>query len=63
VKAAIAEVEQQLGEKGRVLIRKSGTEPVIRVMVEAEKEKQVFDFSKKIADVVESISKQLENAQ
>jgi len=63
VETVIAEVEQQLGDKGRVLIRKSGTEPVIRVMVEAEKEKQVFDFSKKIADVVESVSKQLENAQ
>ena len=62
VDTAIAEVEQALADKGRVLIRKSGTEPVIRVMVEAEKEKQVFDFSKKIADVVESISKQLEDA-
>ena len=62
VDTAIAEVEQTLADKGRVLIRKSGTEPVIRVMVEAEKEKLVFDFSKKIADVVESISKQLENA-
>lgn len=60
VTAAIAEVEQALSDKGRVLIRKSGTEPVIRVMVEAEKEKQVMVFSQKIADVVESVSKQTE---
>jgi phosphoglucosamine mutase len=35
LKAATAEVEQQLGNNGRVLIRASGTEPVLRVMVEA----------------------------
>lgn len=59
VEKVIEEVETQLGDKGRVLIRKSGTEPVIRVMVEAEQEKQVLDFSQKIADVVDSVSKQL----
>jgi phosphoglucosamine mutase len=35
LKAAIAEVEQELGDEGRVLIRPSGTEPLVRVMVEA----------------------------
>jgi phosphoglucosamine mutase len=38
VKAAIAEGEARLGATGRVLIRKSGTEPLIRVMAEAEDE-------------------------
>jgi phosphoglucosamine mutase len=38
LKALIAEEEASLGEAGRVLIRASGTEPVIRVMVEAEEE-------------------------
>ncbi|BBN81159.1 phosphoglucosamine mutase [Pseudoalteromonas sp. A25] len=56
VKKAVEEVEQQLAGKGRVLLRKSGTEPVIRVMVEAEQEKQVIDFATKIAEVVESVS-------
>lgn len=36
VKAAVAEVEKSLGENGRVLLRKSGTEPLLRVMVEAK---------------------------
>ena len=36
VKAAVAEIEQKLGSEGRVLLRKSGTEPVLRVMVEAQ---------------------------
>ena len=35
VKAAVGEVEERLGSEGRVLLRKSGTEPVLRVMVEA----------------------------
>ena len=36
VKKAIAEVEERLGTEGRVLVRKSGTEPLLRVMVEAQ---------------------------
>ncbi len=35
VRAAIAKAEQELGENGRILVRVSGTEPVVRVMVEA----------------------------
>ena len=56
VKDAVANVEAELDGKGRVLLRKSGTEPVVRVMVEAEEEKQVLDLSQKIAQVVESVS-------
>ncbi|TMO63325.1 phosphoglucosamine mutase [Pseudoalteromonas aurantia] len=54
--AVVNAVEAELAGKGRVLLRKSGTEPVIRVMVEAEQEKQVLDFSQKIAEVVETVS-------
>jgi phosphoglucosamine mutase len=35
VRAEIAAVEKRLGADGRILVRKSGTEPLIRVMVEA----------------------------
>ena len=38
VQAAVAEVAEKLGDSGRILVRESGTEPVIRVMVEAESE-------------------------
>lgn len=41
VKQAVQDVEHELGNKGRVLLRKSGTEPLIRVMVEAEDNAQV----------------------
>ena len=36
VQAAVAEVAAKLGDSGRILVRESGTEPKIRVMVEAE---------------------------
>ena len=36
VKKAVSEMEQQLGDEGRILLRKSGTEPVLRVMAEAK---------------------------
>ena len=38
VQAAVAEIAEKLGDTGRILVRESGTEPVIRVMVEAESE-------------------------
>ena len=34
--AAVEKIENQLGDNGRILVRESGTEPVLRVMVEAE---------------------------
>lgn len=48
----VNEVESTLGDKGRVLIRKSGTEPLIRVMVEGEDEVQVKQFAKEIATLI-----------
>lgn len=54
VKAVAAEVEKTLAGRGRVLLRKSGTEPLIRVMVEGEDEAQVTALAHRIADAVKA---------
>lgn len=54
VKAAVKEVEQKLGEKGRVLLRKSGTEPLLRVMVEGEDAQLVQSSALDIAEAVKA---------
>ncbi|MGW5680803.1 phosphoglucosamine mutase [Nonomuraea sp. NPDC003754] len=51
---AVAVAEAELGETGRVLIRPSGTEPMIRVMVEASSEEQASRVAGRLADVVRS---------
>ncbi|WP_337236666.1 phosphoglucosamine mutase [Proteus faecis] len=48
-------VEDELAGKGRVLLRKSGTEPLIRVMVEGENEEQVTAMANRIADAVKHV--------
>ncbi|MGN9786747.1 phosphoglucosamine mutase [Nonomuraea sp. ZG12] len=50
--AAVAVAEEELGETGRVLIRPSGTEPMIRVMVEASSKDQATKVAERLADVV-----------
>ncbi|MFM5952354.1 MAG: phosphoglucosamine mutase [Micrococcales bacterium] len=52
VQAAVREAETDLGETGRVLLRASGTEPVIRVMVEAAEMGQAQGWADRIARVV-----------
>lgn len=54
VKQASDDVEQQLAGRGRVLLRKSGTEPLIRVMVEGEDTEQVSRLAHHIADAVKA---------
>lgn len=52
IRQAIATVEEKLGDNGRVLVRPSGTEPLIRVMAEGMDEKQVQQYVEEIAEVV-----------
>ena len=52
VRAAIAEVEEQLAGRGRVLIRYSGTELKARVMVEGPEEVKVREFAEHLAGVL-----------
>ncbi|WP_419997236.1 phosphoglucosamine mutase [Streptomyces boninensis] len=54
VGAAVAEAERELGETGRVLLRSSGTEPLVRVMVEAADIDQARSVAGRLADVVKS---------
>jgi len=52
VQAAVRSAEQRMGGRGRILLRPSGTEPVVRVMVEGEDEQQVFREAEQLASVV-----------
>ncbi|WP_327254493.1 phosphoglucosamine mutase [Streptomyces sp. NBC_01244] len=52
--AAVADAERELGTTGRVLLRPSGTEPLVRVMVEAADIEQARSVAGRLADVVKS---------
>ena len=54
VKAAVKEVEDALGNEGRILVRESGTEPVIRVMVEAMSDEICQEYVMKVVDVIKA---------
>jgi len=54
VQQAVKDAEQTLGNNGRILLRPSGTEPLIRVMVEANDAQQVESLVKSLAKVVEN---------
>jgi phosphoglucosamine mutase len=50
--AVVAEIEEELGDTGRVLVRPSGTEPVVRIMVEADSSEQARRCAERIAAAV-----------
>ena len=55
VVAAEKEVEEALGTDGRILVRASGTEPLLRVMVEAETEELCKKYVKKVIDAMKAV--------
>ncbi|HEX2904401.1 MAG TPA: phosphoglucosamine mutase [Jatrophihabitans sp.] len=52
VQVAVAEAEDELGDDGRILLRPSGTEQLVRVMVEARTQEQADRIAERVADVV-----------
>jgi len=56
VKSSIQDANAKLGATGRVLVRKSGTEPLIRVMAEGEDEKLVRAVVRQIASAIEEVA-------
>ena len=57
IQEAVTKAESELAETGRVLVRASGTEPVIRVMVEGKDHDQVAALAKRLAAVVEDAAR------
>jgi phosphoglucosamine mutase len=58
VEEAVAGAEDRLGERGRILLRPSGTEPVVRVMVEHEDEAVCREVCEEVADLVEAAGRE-----
>lgn len=54
IKKSIDSVSERLGESGRILVRASGTEPLIRVMLEGKNIKEIAAMAKEVAAVIES---------
>ena len=52
VQQAVEQVAAELGNTGRILVRESGTEPVVRVMVEAPSKQQCEDYVNQVIDVI-----------
>ncbi len=56
VTAAVAAAEERLAGNGRILVRASGTEPLVRVMVEAETEDLAAELADSVADVIRALA-------
>ena len=52
VQAEVQAVADMLGERGRILVRESGTEPLIRVMVEAESDDECLELANRVVNVI-----------
>ena len=52
---AIHQLEEKFAGEGRVLIRPSGTEPLVRVMIEGKDQKKIEEDAKKLADLIQNV--------
>lgn len=57
VKSAIAKAEHELGDTGRILVRPSGTEAIVRVMVEAQDHDSAHEIADRVARVIKTLYK------
>jgi phosphoglucosamine mutase len=55
VKAMIAEITEELGNDGRILLRESGTEPVVRIMAESGSQKICESYTAKVEELINSL--------
>ena len=55
IASAIAELEKEFAGDGRVLIRPSGTEPLVRVMIEGKEQTKIDEEAKKLAKLIEEV--------
>lgn len=55
VKAMIAEITEELGNDGRILLRESGTEPVVRIMAESGSQKICEGYTAKVEELINSL--------
>ena len=55
ISKAIAELEEKFAGEGRVLIRPSGTEPLVRVMIEGKDKEQILEEATKLANIIQDI--------
>ncbi len=56
VEKLVADVESRLGDAGRVLIRYSGTEPLMRIMLEGQDQSEISSMANEIADLVKRVN-------
>ena len=52
--ALVKKIEEELGDEGRILLRESGTEPVIRVMVEAKTDELCNQYAYQVVDLLKA---------
>jgi len=56
IQEAVANAEQHLADRGRILVRASGTEPLLRIMVEGEDETEVNAVARSLADGIQAMT-------